>query len=568
MGWSYAYSPHIWPALISAVLIALLGFYIWRRRDVPGARPLAIAAAFGVPWIIGLALESAALELSTKIFWFAFQGVWQLPLATAIFCFVLQYAGLGRWLTRRNLLLLSVPSILVLAIILTNGLHHFMWQEFQVHGTVQATRGIAYWATLAFAFSLALVSFLVFAWLFIHSRRHRWPVALMLIGQIINRVFVVLDTIESGFPKLLDPILFMFVFAFVLYTVALFRFRIFDPMPLARAAVLEQMTEGMLVLDMQGRVVDINSSAGKILGKAAAELKGQPILKVLPADEGILGNPDKMASIQSEISLETDDAARHYDLRLTPLADRNGELLGQLVLLHDVTEQKRGQTQIIEQQRVVATLQERERLARELHDGIGQVLGYVGIQAQTACKWMQDGNIDKADSLLKRLVEVAKDAHADVRESILNLRSVSGQEWSFAPSLKQYLVSFQANYGIRTELSFSDKVVENTIDSSAGVQLLRVIQEAMTNARKHSRAQTIKIALEQDKNRCHISIADDGCGFDVSGFDQNAGNHFGLVFMQERMAQIGGNLKIDSKLGIGTVVTLSVPLPAQAEEKK
>jgi signal transduction histidine kinase len=67
-------------------------------------------------------------------------------------------------------------------------------------------------------------------------------------------------------------------------------------------------------------------------------------------------------------------------------------LIGQLLLLHDVTDQKRAQTRLLEQQSLVAMLKERERLARELHDGIGQVLGYAGMQAQTAIKLMFDGD--------------------------------------------------------------------------------------------------------------------------------------------------------------------------------
>lgn len=562
MNWPYIFSSDIWPASISAVLIALLGWYIWRRRDVPGARPLAIAAFFGVLWIIGFILESVAVGPSAKIFWFAFQGVWQLPLATAIFCFVLQYAGLGRWLTRRNLLLLSVPSILVLAIILTNGQHHLMWQGFEVvDGTLKAPRGTAYWATLAFAFALALVSLCVFIWLFIRSPRHRWPVALMFVGQIINRTFVVLDSLELGFPEPFNPILFMFVLAFIMYAIALFRFHIFDPTPLARVAALEQMTEGMLVLDLQGRVVYLNPTAAKMLGKPEPAVRGRALGEVLPA------NPvqPETAIQQLEITLGTGNDARHYNLNLTPLADRSGELLGQLILLHDITEQKRTQACILEQQSVVATLQERERLARELHDGIGQVLGYVGMQAQTARKWMQDGNTEKADSILSRLVEVAKDAHADVRESILNLKVGSGLEWSFLPTLKQYLDNFQTNYGIRTEVSLSQKIGEETFSAAEGVQLLRVIQEAMTNARKHGGARTISIAIEREGSRALINITDDGCGFDPGQLKQEAGEHFGMSFMRERMAQIGGSLRVDSRQGTGTVVRLSVPIRNQSE---
>lgn len=560
--WAYAIDSHIWPTVGSAGLIAFLGICIWGRRDIAGARPLAFAALFGVLWIIGLVMEGAAVVPSTKIFWFEFQGVWQLPLATAIFFFVLAYAGLGRWLTRRNALLLSIPSLLVTAIIFTNGLHHLMWQSFQVDGAVTAPRGGAYWATLLFAIILALIGFLALGRLFIRSPRHRWPVALIIFGQVANRVFVVLDSQKLNLPGSVNPIAVMFGVAFVIYSVALFRFHILDPIPLARVAVLDQMREGMLVLDTEGRIVDFNKSAKAILGKAGIKLKGRLIDNVLTLKQISLPQPNKTEIHQAEITIGDGPDNRHYNLSLTPLSDRGGELLGQILLLHDVTQEKRTQASLLDQQRVVALLGERDRLARELHDGIAQVVGYMGIQAQTVRKLVNEGNIDKADIILGRLADVAKDAHADIRESILNLRSNSDQEWSFVPALKQYLGNFEANYGVHTDLHIAETQEERSVQPIAGVQLLRVIQEALTNSRKHGNAQNIRLTIQVNDGEVLIDVADDGSGFDVKQLEQLSGSHLGLAFMRERMQAIGGTLAVDSSPGIGTIIKLKAPMTA------
>jgi signal transduction histidine kinase len=241
-------------------------------------------------------------------------------------------------------------------------------------------------------------------------------------------------------------------------------------------------------------------------------------------------------------------------------------LIGQLLLLHDVTDQTRTQARLLEHQSAVAILKERETLARELHDGIGQTLGYVGMQAQTAIKLMLDGNQEKAESVLNRLVEVARDAHADVRESIHSLRTGSGKEWSFIPALKAYIDKFQSNYGVRTELSISDSINKKVFDATAGAQLLRVIQEALNNSRKHSGANVLKVSMHPDTTRVRITITDDGHGFDPSRLDHSDGSHFGLVFMKERMAQIGGSVKIISMPGCGTVLKLDVPIGKNGKE--
>src|SRR5512136_2042329 len=112
MNWHFAYTPSIWPPFITVLFLLALAFYSWRRRSVPGALPFAIGSLFGALWAAGTVMEIAALDLPTKIAWFKFQAAWQIPLVTATTCFILEYAWPGRWLTRRNLILLSIPCLL------------------------------------------------------------------------------------------------------------------------------------------------------------------------------------------------------------------------------------------------------------------------------------------------------------------------------------------------------------------------------------------------------------------------------------------------------------------------
>ncbi len=565
MDGSYIYNPDIWPPLITAVLMIVLAWYGLSRRKVPGARPFAVLCLSASLWAVGSLLEISAADFSAKVFWIKFQAVWQLPVATTLPYFALVYAGFGRWLTRRILLLLAILPLLTLLLVITNDYHHFVWTQFQMSGErVVQSFGVGNWVLIAYAYLLGLTNIGVLLWLALRHRHRGLPAAIMLFGQITAFGIYLLANIYPALLSTGERVLFVLGTMSLSYAFALFFFHFFDPIPLARVAVLDQMSEGMLVLDLQERIADVNPTATRMLGKIADELKGRAISEVLPLNS-FPAQTDNTVIIQREITLGEGSDTRFYNISLTPLVDRNGEILGRLILLHDLTNQKRDQKQILEQQEVVATLQERERLAREIHDSVGQTLGYVSIQAQTARKWMQDGNNEKADSILRRLIEVAKDGHADVRESILNLKAGAGLEWSFVPTLKQYLESFSENYAIRTRLLLPEETGELAFSPVAQVQLLRVIQEAMTNARKHSRARTVKIEVEQDEKQVVVTIADDGCGFDVSKFDRNAGNHFGLVFMRERMAQIGGSLKIDSRPGSGTTIRIELPVNKRAE---
>ena len=566
MSFSYSYNTDIWPALITLALTIFLGTYSWRRRHIPAAKPFTIACVLGGLWTLGVILELSAVDFSTQVFWVKFQAIWQLPVTAVITCFVLRYAGLGRWLTRRNCVLLFLFPLLCVLLMLSNDSHHLIWNGFRMNGHVTVSSGRLFWVFISYGYLLGGFNLVVLVWLAISSPAHRWPVAIMLVCQMIGRVGYTIDKLGTDLFGPGEAVLLVVGVVCAGYALAFLRFHVIDPVAAARTAALQQMREGVIVLDLQGRIADVNPMAAAMLGMPENKLQDTRLEKVLPVDKDCWGRLDDEGLCQTDITLGKENPARQYNLNLTPLRGRRGELIGHLLLLHDVTEQKRAQTRIVEQQRVVATLQERERLARELHDGIGQILGYVGVQTQTALKWMHDGNNEKAESLFKRLVEVAKDAHADVRESIMGLKTASGQKWSFIPALKEYIDRFEANYGIRTELSLAAGIDENTFDPGSGVHLLRAIQEALTNARKHSGAHTLTVRVERDGHKAQIAITDDGHGFDVSRLESGAGDHFGLVFMRERMEQIGGGLRIESMPGGGTALKLVVPIAAHREE--
>lgn len=565
---SYVYSAYLWPSFVSTVLVAALAWYGWRHRTMRAALPFAVACLFAVAWSIGSMLETAAVDPDAKVFWLKFVTLWQLPLVTAATCFLLQYVGLGRLLTRRAVILLAVPPLLSAALILTSGLHDLAWTHLTlVDGRIEPVLGSGLTAALAYSYLLAVVNLALLLSLFVRSPRHRWPVALLVLGQIAARFFFEFGVLRWRLPPQWDPDPFVLVAVFGLYAIVLFRFHALDPVPSARAAALEQMREGMLVVDVDGQIVDANPSAQRALGRPFASLSGRAAREVLPPGDDPAGRENGGAASEAGFEVGCGADARHYLLEETPLKDRWGFELGRLFLLHDVTEQKRAQARLVERERAVATLQERERLARELHDGVGQVLSYLSLQAQTARKRLQDGDDEKADALLARLADVAQHAHVDVRESILALNAASSADWSFLSTLDRYLQDFQAQYGIRTELSVADEVAEESFEPNASVQLLRVIQEALTNARKHGDAGAVCIAIRQDGDQTCIAVTDDGCGFDLQGPEPSSSRHFGLVFMRERMARIEGSVTIESGQGAGTSVKLKVPVHGDGRVK-
>lgn len=560
----YTFSGHLWPFFVSVMLVVVLGWYGWRHRNMEGAIPFAFGCLFSAAWALSSLLREAAVDEGAKVFWLKTATLFQLPVVTSATCFVLQYAGLKRWLTRPTLILLAIPSIITAALVLTDHLHHLAWNALPlVDGRLQPERGPGLSIALTFSYLLALVNTGVLAWLFVRSPRHRWPAALMIAGQIGARLVFEVGG-RLGLPSGLDPDPFVLVAVFALYAVALFGFHVFDPIPAARAVAIEQMLQGMLVLDVTGRIVDVNPVAARALGGGGENLRGRSLDEVLPADlttKLLSGDATHTAETgRAESELGTGESPRLYEIEATSLTDRYQQPLGRLILLHDVTEQKRAQAQLLQQERVVATLEERDRLARELHDSLGQVLGYISMQTQAIRRRVQQGDLKEADPLLARLVQVARDAHADVRESILALRTASPDTGSFLLTLRRYLESFREHYGLTVDMDVAEDVCEPVLDSDVAAQVLRVVQEALTNARRHGEASAIGVKIERIGDRVAIAITDDGRGFDSEQADLGDQCHFGLTFMRERMELIGGGIEIDSRPGIGTRVTLDAPL--------
>jgi len=349
-------------------------------------------------------------------------------------------------------------------------------------------------------------------------------------------------------------------FLFVMYAIALFGFRIFDPIPLARQTVLAQMREGMLVLDPLGRVASLNPAAESILRTPAARARGKTLVELLPAFPDLSARLVEAGASPLDISLGTGPDARIYAPRLSLLQDYRGLLIGRLLTLRDVTEQRQAQAQLVEQQRALATLQERERLGRELHDDLAQVLGYVKMKAQIAREALAEEEKTAVDRHLAQLLAAAQEAHADVRDYVLGFGTDPPAGDGFLSSLRAYLRRFGENYEIETDLTVSPEITDRALEPVAQVQLLRIIQEALTNTRKHAAARRAHVSLSAENGLARIVIEDDGRGFDPRQAAEGTGQTYGLRFMRERAADVGGSVEIDSAPGRGTRVTVEVPV--------
>lgn len=208
--------------------------------------------------------------------------------------------------------------------------------------------------------------------------------------------------------------------------------------------------------------------------------------------------------------------------------------------------------------RTLAIVTERERIAREMHDGLAQVLGYVNTKAQAVKELLQAGQVREAARHLEQLEASARETYADVREAILALRSDT-RERPLLASIRDYVQRFGELSGINAELEVRGEPV--AFDPEAELQLLRIVQEALTNVRKHARAGRAEVSFSFKDLSCRLAIADDGRGFDPDHLSSRGPwPHFGLQSMEERAASIGALFTLDTSPGKGTRVVLDIPL--------
>jgi two-component system nitrate/nitrite sensor histidine kinase NarX len=234
-------------------------------------------------------------------------------------------------------------------------------------------------------------------------------------------------------------------------------------------------------------------------------------------------------------------ASRHFN-------DEERHLLSGLADLAAIAVQK---SRLMEQERQVAVLEERERLAREMHDSLAQVLGYLHLKSETALRRLSVNDITRTEDELREMAALAREAYADVREAILGLRETVSQRRGFVDALREYTVKFSHQAGVPTQVELhGGEVLELAPDVE--VQLMRVIQEALTNVRKHAGARKACVRVDH-RDGLQITIEDDGKGFDPAALD-NDRDRFGLFTMRERLERVGGRLEIDSAIGRGTRV--------------
>lgn len=233
---------------------------------------------------------------------------------------------------------------------------------------------------------------------------------------------------------------------------------------------------------------------------------------------------------------------------------------------------RRARRQLLDQTRYVAIVEERERIARELHDSLAQALGAGHLRLRALAMHPQVAGQPPVRAEVDALAELCQDAYRDVREAIVGLRATPRADRGLLESLHQYVGSYARQTALAATVE-TDLTADPALSPHSEVQVIRVVQEALTNIRKHAEASRAVVRVAERGDEVAVEIEDDGCGFDpdaAAGADGPlADSHdpalaldptgYGLRSMHERAALAGGRLSVESRPGSGTRVRMVVP---------
>jgi len=357
MHWQF--TPYVIPVIASAAVAAALTLNAWHRRPAPGATSFSLLMLAVAEWSLAYALELVSADLHTILFWDNITWLGAAFAPTLWLTFVLQYTGRARWLTRRNIAILMVEPLVTLVLVWTNQFHGLIESNIRLdtNGSFaarQVTNSAWYCINIAYSYLLLFVGAILIGMLIQSLVRS----ARLYLGQAVALLIAVIAPWVGNaltifglnpFPKL-DLTPFAFTVTGVAMASSLFLFRLLDIIPVAREAVIESMSDAVIVLDEQNRIVDLNPAAQRLAVCTASKAVGQPFSQVFAAWPELVERYRDVTEADAEVVLGEGEALRYFDLSISPLYRRNGHfaVAGRLIVLNDITEHKQAERSLRE----------------------------------------------------------------------------------------------------------------------------------------------------------------------------------------------------------------------------
>jgi len=534
-------------------------------------------------------MEIISPDMAEKILWGKLQYFGISYVALGMFIFTMHYSGRSSWLTSTRMTLLAVIASAGFIAALTNGWHTQVWSEIQFtdglpFGPLDLTHGVLFYFIAGFQYVLITAVTVAFFQITVRGQNlYRSQSRIMLVGMAFPWLanFIYITGLNPFLSLDLTPIALTLANLFL--SISFLRYRFMDLRPVAHDSVFNAMKDGVVVLDYKERVVDINP-VGTFIFQNTGDLFGREIKSLLPNwNEWQAANP--LGEINQEISVNLAGDPLIFRLRTTSVLDQRGRRNGRILLISDITEQKKAQEQMMEASRLKSQLL--ANLGHDLRSPLGAIIGYAEMLKDGSFGPMSENQekasseiLDGANQLLSFINNLVGQAQIEtgkivLREYPFNVDEVVG------PLLST--LNFHAQKKGLTLVEYIDPALPQKL---VGDQfwLRQIVMNLVHNAVKFTEKGSVTVRfIKRGKGHWAIQVIDTGIGIPpeaqkrvFEAFEQvysmenakQSGFGLGLSIVAKLTSIMNGRIELKSKAGKGCTFTIVLPLKEIVEQEK
>ncbi len=581
------FNPYLPLLILAVVVLTALASFVWQRRSTTSLALLVFIFILTViEWSLGYGWQLVAASLSLKILAAKIQYFGIVSSPVLWFVFALQYTGQDKWLTKTKVAQLMIIPMITLLLVWTNEAHGLIWtanrlRSFGSYTMMDMSYGLGFWGHALYSYGLSCYGLILFTQSMIRSPQiyQAQAGALVLGGLAIGVGNALFLSGLSPYPSLdLTPLTFSFTG--VMMTWAIFRFRLLDILPVARDTIIESIGDGVLVMDIQGRVVDLNPAAQSTLNCKPSKILGQPAVEVLahwPSLVRYFRNPTETTT---EMVLD----GCYYDLRILPLNNRRSRPSGWLAVWRDITERKQAEAELQKAKEDAESANQAKsafltNMSHELRTPLNAILGY----SEMLQGELQDMGHQEFSSDLGTIHTAGKHLLSIIGD-MLDLSKIE------AGKMDLYLETFDLPYLVREVVTTIHPLVKqnenmlqvNCPQELGSVQtdmtkLRQVLFNLLSNAAKFTKKGLITLTVTSPGPAApwiEFEIVDTGIGMtaeqiqhlfqaftqaDVSTTRKYGGTGLGLALSQRFCQMMGGEVTVTSEPNKGSIFTVRLP---------
>lgn len=583
---------------VAAVESATLAILVpLRQPKERGVIPFVLMLAAVIFWSTMYAFEILSPTLEGKLFWAKLEYIGIVIAPVSILIFVLEYTGAQHWLSRRNLILFAIVPVTTVALVWTNDLHHLFYRAVTLtteQGITHfsASYGPWFWVHSAYSYGVMLLA----AVLLIRQIRrsphlYRGQAATLLLGLLAPWIgnFVYIFGISPLGSLDLTP--FAFTITGAAFAWSLISYRLLDVIPAARDAVVEGIKDAVIVLDGRNRIVDMNPEAQRVLGKKLSQAVGSLLTELVPQHREIIERFRNQREVKDEIQITLDDDLRTYELTVSDLQDRRGAPTGRLVMLHDITEQRKAEEALARaHDHALEALRVKSRIlsivSQDIRTPLSAILGYadmLSLELHGPLTGAQAGFVRRIKSSTKNLTALVTDIldQASLDESTITLNYAYFEPSVLIKQVRESVAESAKEKGLELRFELAPELQNESIYGDI-TRLVQIATNIIMNSIKFTEQGEIAFRIfKQSDHQWGMRISDTGPGMgremlahifepfwqadDRFWREQTNGVGLGLSIAKQLTAMMEGEIKVESKLGEGTMFEVLLSLKSVRE---